>query len=129
MASRKNNKSRRSPPFLRLPNQVHESEQFGKLSGNAVKLLIHIAGQYRGKNNGDLSATWTQLESRGWKSRSTLHRSLKELVEAGFIELTRQGGLHTCSLYAITWEPINECSGKLDVLETTVASNRWKNAQ
>lgn len=62
----------------------------------------------------------------GWRSRDTLERALHQLIDAGLIELTRQGGLNRCSLYALTWHAIDECGGKLDVPATRVASGLWK---
>jgi hypothetical protein len=66
------------------------------------------------------------MEKRGWKSRDTLGRALAELLHFGMIEKTRQGGLNRCGLYALTWQPINDCRGKLDVSATVLASGLWK---
>jgi hypothetical protein len=55
-----------------------------------------------------------------------LARRLKELVHFGLIEMTRQGGLNRCSLYALTWRPIDDCKGKLDCAATKNASGKWK---
>ena len=41
--------------FLRL-RPVYDSDNFRKLSASAVKLLIDMAHQYNGGNNGDLQA-------------------------------------------------------------------------
>ena len=90
-----------------------------------MKLLIDVAKQYNGSNNGDLHAAWSILSGQGWHSKGTLSRAIKELIDKGFIELTRQGGKNRCSLYAVTWRSIDECKGKLDVRETRVASNLW----
>ncbi len=110
-----------------LPYDLTESDTFTSLSAYAVKLLIDITQQYNGYNNGDFTASWTYMKKRGWKSRETLDNKVRELIDAGFIEKTRQGGKHQCNLYAITWQAIDECRGKLDVNETRVASRRWKN--
>jgi len=112
--------------FLMLPHAVMDSPRYAGLSGSAVKLLADLGRQYRGHNNGDLSAAWKIMQPRGWKSRDTLSRALAELLAAGMIEKTRQGGLHLCSLFALTWHAIDECSGKLDVPPTRVASGLWK---
>lgn len=109
-----------------LPHDVTDSDAFKSLSAHAVKLLIDICQQYYGCNNGDFTVAWSYMRKRGWKSRDTLGRKLKELIDAGFIEQTRQGGKHQCNLYAMTWEAIDECKGKLDVKETRVASRLWK---
>lgn len=112
--------------FLMLPHAVMDSPKYAGLSGSAVKLLADLGRQYRGHNNGDLSAAWKIMQPRGWKSRDTLCRALAELLAAGMIEKTRQGGLHVCSLFALSWHAIDECSGKLDVSATRVASGLWK---
>ncbi|WNB76773.1 hypothetical protein [Methylomonas koyamae] len=96
------------------------------LSHKAAHLLDNLTAQYNGKNNGDLSAAPKIMELFGWKSRGSIDESLTELLAFGFIEQTRQGGRNQCSLYAITWQPIDECGGKLDVKPTIVASNLWK---
>jgi hypothetical protein len=112
--------------FFALPHAVMASPAFRSLSAHAVKLLCDLGGQYRGANNGDLSAAWRIMEPLGWRSRDTLARALRELRGAGLIEMARQGGLHRCSLYALTWLAIDECNGKLDVPATRVPSGLWK---
>lgn len=104
--------------FLGIPHPVIDSQAYKSLNGWAVKLLIDIAAQYKGSNNGDLCAAWSVMRERGWKSPGTLHKALSALLDAGLIEQTRQGGRNRCSLYAITWRPIDECKGKLDVKPT-----------
>ena len=113
---------RASGHFVKLTSTVYRSENFKKLSGSAVKLLIEIALQYRGYNNGDLQASISLMRERGWKSSATLNRARQELLHYGFIEQTRQGGLGKCSLFAITWESVDECDGKLEVRPTRTPS-------
>lgn len=109
-----------------LPHAVLDSPNYCALSAHAVKLLNDLGSQLRGHNNGDLCATWSILQLRGWRSRDTLTRALAELQHYGLIEKTRQGGMNRCCLYAFTWRPIDECHGKLDVSATAVASGLWK---
>jgi len=100
---------------------------YASLSPKAVKLLLDLFAQYNGNNNGDFQMTWGFMSKDGrWKSKDTLYKARDELVEKGFIEMTRQGGKHRCSLYAVTWKEINYCKGKLDVADTLVASGAWK---
>jgi hypothetical protein len=66
--------------FVALPNIVIRSHQIARLSAHAVKLLFDLLAQYNGGNNGDLCATWTLMQPRGWKSRDTLGKALKELT-------------------------------------------------
>ena len=112
--------------FLRLPHHVLQHETFKTLSTRATKLLIDIAAQYRGSNNGDLSATLSLMRDRGWNSSDQLNKAKKELVEKDVIQVARQGGLNKCNLYALTWFPIDECKGKLDIASTITAPVDWK---
>lgn len=108
--------------FLGIPHTVLVSDAYMGLDGWSVKLLVDIAGQFKGSNNGDLTAAWSYMQARGWRSKGTLHKSLNALLAAGLIEQTRQGGKNRCSLYAVTWRGIDECKGKLDVKPTQAPS-------
>lgn len=116
--------------FLALPHAVMESDAFRGLSAHGLKLLIDLAAQYRGANNGDFSAAWTLMVKRGWKSRDTLGKALRELLEVGLIERTREGGRpnkggnRICSLYGLTWLAIDDCDGKCT--PTRVPSGLWR---
>ena len=113
--------------FLGLPHHVLDHDNFRTLSPRATKLVIDIAAQYRGNNNGDLSAPLSLMKKRGWNSSDQLHKAKKELVENDVIRVARQGGLNRCNLYALTWLPIDECNGKLDIASTTTAPVNWRN--
>ena len=116
----------RAPPFLRLEKRNLDSKQWSALSPKAVKMFIDISSQYNGSNNGDLSAPWSKMRARGWRSKGTLQDALSELVATGWVRKTRQGGKHRCNLYAVTIFPIDECKGKHDARPTTTAPNDWK---
>lgn len=108
---------------MALPHAVMESEEFKKLSGSETKVLLMLAKQYKGKNNGDLSATFTQAKEYGIKSQETLSKALKRLLEVELIQKTREGLFLNpggqCALYAVTWQAIDDCCGKLDVKATS----------
>ena len=112
--------------FLPFRVDVLQSPALASLSPHATKLLMDIASQWRLGHNGDASTAFENvLRSRGWKSKATLHKALKELRASGLIIQTRQGSLHQCSLYALGWLAIDDCSGKLDVDSTTRPLNPW----
>jgi hypothetical protein len=115
--------------FIGLPHYILKSPEFAALTPNAVKLLIELAKEYKGENNGDFSAAYSVLKTRGWRSPGTLSKALKELLEKGWIVTTRHGGRHRCSLYAVTWWPINGCGGKLELAAENVARHDWKKTQ
>lgn len=96
--------------FGMVPEAVHESRAYRSLSPRAAKLLLDMLMQYDGKNNGDLNAAFHDLKPYGWGSKNNLHRAAMELLESRLIYRTRVGGRNnTCSLYALAWQPIDEC--------------------
>lgn len=89
--ARKHPKGKRvARPYKQLPNEVIQSEQFKKLSGNAMKVLMHLLAQYRGSNNGDLSAPKSAAADYGL-SVNTWEKAKRELLQARFIEISRVG--------------------------------------
>ena len=113
-------------PFVMLPCHVLDHAVFKTLSKRATKLVIDIAAQYRGHNNGDLCAPLSLMRKRGWTSSDQLEKAKKELIEKDVILVARQGGCNKANLYALTWFPIDECNGKLDVASTKTAPVKWK---
>jgi hypothetical protein len=101
---------------IRIPHIVMDTDDYRNLPPNAVKLLNALVYQFRGKNNGDLTAAFTYMKDFGFKSQETLTKARDSLLEAGLIVKTRQGQFMNpggrCALYALTWLPIDECSGK-----------------
>lgn len=109
-----------------MPHVLLESAKYSQLSAQAVKLMLDLYSQYKGTNNGDFSMTWAMMRKRGWRSKDTLYRALNLLIDKGYIVQTRQGGRHQCSLYAVTWNPIDDCGGKLEHPSSRVALGCWK---
>ena len=112
--------------FVMMPHHVLGHDNFRTLSPRATKFLMDLLAQYRGNNNGDLCAPLSLMRERGWNSSDQLHKAKRELIEKGVIIVTRQGGLNKANLYAVTWFPIDECKGKLDVAATTTAPGNLK---
>jgi len=114
MAGSKYKGSKYTEGFTGIVHSVFESPAFVALSPHACKLLLELAGQYRGNNNGNLTVAWSVVKKRGWKSRTTLWRCKAELIEAGFVYVTRKGHMpSTCELLALTWFPL-DVSPKFD---------------
>ena len=114
MAGSKYKGSKYTEGFTGIVHSVFESPAFTALSPHACKLLLELAGQYRGNNNGNLTVAWSVVSKRGWRSRSTLWRCKAELINAGFVYVTRKGHMpSTCELLALTWFPL-DLSPKFD---------------
>ena len=94
--------------FILLPNYVLNTKAYISLNHPSIRLLLEVARQYNGKNNGDLTIIYNQLNARGWKSNDVIQRAKTELLNKGFIQETRKGERpNKASLYAITWQPLN----------------------
>ena len=107
------------PGFVHLHRPLLECNDVCSLSHNSFRLLVYIANQYNGRNNGDLCATLSVLRRYGFNSNDSITRGLRQLVKHNLITQTKQGGLNIGpNLYAITWQPIDECGGKLEVPHT-----------
>lgn len=101
-------------PFVGVVRSVFAAPAFWQLTPHACKLLFDLMGQYRGDNNGNLTVAWSVVKKRGWRSRTTLWRCKAELIDAGFIYVTRKGHMpSTCELLALTWFPL-DLSPKFD---------------
>lgn len=120
-------KGRRSGQgYSQLIHAYFESPEYADLSPRAVKALIDIFCQYRGANNGDLCAAIGVMRARGWRSKDQLAKALDELLDKGWLMVTRRGGRHLATLYAVTFMSIDPCGGKLDVKATATPPHLWK---
>ncbi|MEE2731089.1 MAG: hypothetical protein VYA55_09720 [Pseudomonadota bacterium] len=119
MAKKRSNKSITYRGFFHLPDVLIDHPDYIALSDGARSLLTFIGRQYRGHNNGDLQATMSFMKKYGYTSNRALTAHRKELIERNWIIRTRMGGLGMGpDLFAITWQPIDECKGKLDMKPT-----------
>ncbi len=82
------------------------------LGGNSVKLLTLLASQFKGNNNGDLTAAFSIYKDY-FKSTQTLFSARDELEKKGFIVTNSYGGMSyggykLPTLYALAWLPVND---------------------
>jgi len=122
------------PPFFALPLAILQHPNFCNLSSHGARLLCNLGSQIsiksgRPYNNGDLCAAFSIMQERGFKSKETLNKAIKELLYYEFIILTKKGQLKRPNLYGFTFYAINHCNGKLDVKETRKPSSAWNNVK
>jgi hypothetical protein len=98
--------------FVALPLSVLSSPAYRGLSVYARALLVDVAMQYGGKNNGQILASRNHMEPLGWRSADTLAKALKELQEAKLLFRTVQGQRpNKASWYALTWRTLDKHDG------------------
>lgn len=127
--SRAKSKGRReSGSFVAVPHVLLNHPNYLALSSRAKAMFWDLVAQFTGKNNGDLCAAYSIMKERGWRSNDQKAKAISELVEAGFIVVSRQGYRpRVATLYALTFLAVDECSGKLDIPATTAPLGTWKN--
>lgn len=114
---------RESGSFVAIPHVVMDSPNYRRCSGTAVKLLLDLARQYRGNNNGDLAPALV----RDGPAHQAKAKALRELVHYGLLVQTKHGGLGMPSLYALTWYAIDNHKTKfLEVAATMKPPGHWK---
>jgi hypothetical protein len=96
--------------FVRLPCVVITSPGYRQASHTARSLLIDVAQQFDGRNNGRLTAAAKYLEPLGWKSPGVVAWALRELQACGLLVMTRQGGLNRPSWFALTWRGLHQAT-------------------
>jgi hypothetical protein len=116
---------------LTLPHLVLDSPAYRGLSHTARSLLVDIARQMDGRNNGALVACPKYLVPLGWRSNDTVSRCLKELVAARLLLRTRQGSRpNRAAWYALTWQALGRSiqTSELDIDPSEYRTGGYKNA-
>lgn len=101
--------------FVVLPHVVLDSPAYRRASHTARSLLVDVALQLNGANNGRLVVCARYMEPRGWKSKDTIWRAVRELVDLGLLVETRKGRRpNVAAWFAVTWTSLQVVDG-LDI--------------
>ena len=112
--------------YSAFPHAVLDSTAYTGLSFSARALLIDMARQLNGRNNGHLHCVFSWLAKRGWTSKATVVKARTELLNHGLIVVTRTGGLNCgASLYGLTWLAIGDFT-KLDISQRNYYPGQWR---
>lgn len=96
-------------PYASIEHRVIDSPAFRELSFSAKTLLVILARQLNGSNNGQLQATFRYCNQYGFGSEHTLKKAIAELRTHGLIYRTRSHGANQAwAKYAITWQSIGK---------------------
>ncbi|RYH53877.1 MAG: hypothetical protein EON54_13365, partial [Alcaligenaceae bacterium] len=92
---------------IRLYHKLLGSHAYNALDYSSKALLIELRYKLNGSNNGNLSATLSELKKRGWASAATLSKALRQLEAVGILRKTRKtvgvsAGSKFCNLYRFT---------------------------
>lgn len=99
-------------PFVMLEHRIIHSAAHADLKMSSRALLVLLATQFNGTNNGHLQATLSWLKPYGFGSQHTVSAAIADLIAHGFIYRTLSSGAnHQSARYAITWQPIHQKDG------------------
>lgn len=103
---------RLSERYAGIPHAALDSVAYQGATMSARCLLMELARQHNGFNNGHLHLSQQYLFRRGWKSADTIYKAKGELITRRLVILTRLGGFNIGpSRYALTWHHINNFVG------------------
>jgi len=98
--------------FVALPWSVLDSAAFRNLSANARALLLEVARQDHGDDNGRLLLSRAYLGPRGWTSSDMITKAKRELLANRLIFQTVLGQRpNKASWYAVTWRALDRLPG------------------
>lgn len=112
--------------YLALPHVVIDSPSYRALGYPARALLIDIARQYTGSNNGRLVACAKYLKPLGWNSNDTVTRALAQLKESALLIETRMGMRpNRAAWFALGWYQLDAVDG-MDIDPRTYRTGAYK---
>jgi hypothetical protein len=114
MAASKRFKGAKRDPggFVAIPWVVLDSPAYQTLSHAGRALLMEVARQFHGNDNGRMLLSRAYLLTRGWRSADVIQRAKRELLDAGFIFETVMGQRpNKASWYAVTWMQLDKLDG------------------
>lgn len=84
--------------FFLLLHRMIDSPAWQSLSGNSIKVYIQLMRKHNGNNDDDLSLTFKEMKDK--LSPATFSKCITDLVEHGFIDVVRAGGLQKqCNIF------------------------------
>ena len=127
--SRSNHRRKRGGGrFARLPVVVLEHMAVTTLTHAAFRVLVLLAAQFNGFNNGALGITAKQATNAGIGSDKTLYRSLQELELRQLVELSYPASRvpPRPTMWSLTWLPLNDTPYSQSTRTPTHAYRDWK---
>lgn len=96
--------------YAMVPLPVLRSTAVTTLTHAQFRVMVLLAAEYSGKNNGAVGITETQARDAGIGSDNTLYSALHELERRGLIQMTHPASRvpPRPTMYALTWRPIDD---------------------
>ena len=82
----------RLPPFVYITREMLKSKEFKELTNASRFTYLLLQSQIISRNQTEVVLTYTQAEE--YMNRHTFSRSIKQLINSGFIKKKQKGGLY-----------------------------------
>lgn len=96
--------------FVAIPSRVLEHSAVTTLDHVPFRVLVMLAAEFRGGNNGALSLTAAQAMAKGIGAKNSFYAALKELKSRGLIAETYPASRvpPRPAQFALEWRPLND---------------------
>lgn len=114
--------------FALLPADLLTHRAVVSLDHGAFRVMVLVAGQYRGHNNGALGLTAGQARVAGIGSAHTFYSALRKLTERGLIECTYPASRipPRPAMFALTWQAVDATKYTAATRTPTHAYRDWQ---
>tara|TARA_R100000935_G_scaffold54677_1_gene83805 strand:- start:840 stop:1529 length:690 start_codon:yes stop_codon:yes gene_type:complete len=107
----KTGRSKKSPPFLMLPNRVLDHSAWRALTPYAKEALLAIARAYKGAHSPHVQASVRYVVKVTGQSKNRAAKSLAELQDRGFLDAVTRGhmgvdGHGTGTVWQVSFQPV-----------------------
>lgn len=114
--------------FAHIPREAMDHAAVATLTHAQFRVLMLMAGQYNGHNNGALGVTAQQAAQQGIRSEHTLYGALKILEDRGLIERRYPASRvpPRPTMYSLSWRNVNDTEYTRLQRVPTNAYQQWK---
>ena len=107
-----NGSKRDAGQFVAIPHMVLDSFAYRQLGYASRAMLVDLARQYTGTNNGRIVACNKYLKPKGWISHATITKCVNELLDSGLLLQTRLGMRpNRAAWFALAWYQLDAGAG------------------
>ena len=110
-----NNKGRsKHGGFVKIDSYIFRSEAWKEMTPREVMIWLLLCSRYNGRNNGRIGLSIRDAAKQGKMSQGTASKSIKKLIELGFIKKTFEGSFsqkqNFASEFALTHQKVGDAS-------------------
>lgn len=123
--AKKHDRDGRKDRYFVLYHYMLNTEAWKALTPAARAVYIQIGARYDGFNNGKIAFSVRDAASEVGINKNTASRTFKELIDGGFIEETRHGGLSRKTRVASEWRLTAFKCDLTGALKSSLFMQRW----